>query len=396
MERNFFDRSTGFSGYEGFHPAESSDESRNNFNAMFSGVSLLSLLSANIDVNSMPLLEDFGVPITPSESFCFNGNVDANSVPLLEDYAVPFCSSANIPASFCFSGNIDVNSIPQLEDYSFPVSSSGFGYVDDRIPVFFPKPEPLFPEETPSDSSNPSQPFNFLRADSSMFRQLPDLLSLERLSDSPTQAAMPAPPPPSSSAQKRARLDYPQSPQVFNSIDQNWFPAVPRFLPSPKPSMEASSPSTTSNPSRMRIPGSSQLARQRRQKLSEKTRCLQKLLPWDKKMDMATMLEHSYKYVKFLQAQLEALKAMPVESAIIPRKANASCGEDLDLIFAGLSRLTRNQLLQVLVNSPVAQTILCSQGSCVVAVEQLGLLKKVTEMRRRALNNVGFDPSSFA
>ncbi|CAI9783574.1 unnamed protein product [Fraxinus pennsylvanica] len=56
---------------------------------------------------------------------------------------------------------------------------------------------------------------------------------------------------------------------------------------------------------------SSTLARQRRQRISDKTRCLQKLLPWDKMMDMTTMLEETYKYIKFLQAQISVLQSMP-------------------------------------------------------------------------------------
>ncbi|KAL2545127.1 transcription factor bHLH [Forsythia ovata] len=40
---------------------------------------------------------------------------------------------------------------------------------------------------------------------------------------------------------------------------------------------------------------SSTIARLRWQRISNKTRCLQKLLPWDKRMNMATMLEETYK-----------------------------------------------------------------------------------------------------
>ncbi|KAL2545118.1 transcription factor bHLH [Forsythia ovata] len=39
----------------------------------------------------------------------------------------------------------------------------------------------------------------------------------------------------------------------------------------------------------------STMARLRWQRISDKTRCLQKLLPWDKRMNMATMLEETYK-----------------------------------------------------------------------------------------------------
>ncbi|KAL6228360.1 hypothetical protein ACLB2K_002310 [Fragaria x ananassa] len=52
--------------------------------------------------------------------------------------------------------------------------------------------------------------------------------------------------------------------------------------------------------------------RQSGQTLSDKTRCLQKLLPWENKMDTATMLESAHRYVRFLQAQVATLQAMPI------------------------------------------------------------------------------------
>ncbi|KAL2494975.1 transcription factor bHLH [Forsythia ovata] len=55
---------------------------------------------------------------------------------------------------------------------------------------------------------------------------------------------------------------------------------------------------------------SSTMARLRWQRISDKTRCLQKFLPWDKRMDMTTMLEETYKYIKFLQAQISVLQSM--------------------------------------------------------------------------------------
>ncbi|OIW04013.1 hypothetical protein TanjilG_30289 [Lupinus angustifolius] len=116
----------------------------------------------------------------------------------------------------------------------------------------------------------------------------------------------------------------------------------------------------------------SNLARQRRQKLSEKTRCLQKLMPWDTKMDQATLLQHAYKYVKFLQAQLTLLQSMPSSSS----SHTSSSSSSSSFVGSDLERLNRNQLLQVLVNSPVAQTMLCSQGFCVFSMEHLFLLTK--------------------
>lgn len=126
----------------------------------------------------------------------------------------------------------------------------------------------------------------------------------------------------------------------------------------------------------------SHLARQRRQKLSEKTRCLQKLMPWDKKMDQATLLEEAYKYVKFLQAQFSALQSMP--SNCNSHFHNGGTGNGG--VFGDLERLNRNQVLQVLVNSPVAQTMLYSRGSCVFSIEQLSLLRKLSERKQQLQN----------
>ncbi|XP_058762457.1 transcription factor bHLH117-like [Vicia villosa] len=123
----------------------------------------------------------------------------------------------------------------------------------------------------------------------------------------------------------------------------------------------------------------SKLARQRRQTLSDKTRCLQKLMPWDKKMDQATLFEEAYKYVKFLQAQISALHSMPSQSTT---NTTYSGGDD-DGVFAELKKLNRNQALQVVVNSPVAQTKLYSQGYCVFSMEQICLLRKISERRQQ-------------
>ncbi|CAK8536531.1 unnamed protein product [Lathyrus sativus] len=121
----------------------------------------------------------------------------------------------------------------------------------------------------------------------------------------------------------------------------------------------------------------SKLARQRRQTLSEKTRCLQKLMPWDKKMDQATLFKEAHKYVKFLQAQISALQSMPSHSTTIYRGSNGNGG------FGELKKLNRNQTLQVLVNSPVVQTKLCSQGYCVFSMEQFSQLRKLSERRQQ-------------
>ncbi|KAL5793975.1 hypothetical protein ACOSP7_002569 [Xanthoceras sorbifolium] len=116
----------------------------------------------------------------------------------------------------------------------------------------------------------------------------------------------------------------------------------------------------------------------RSQKLSDKTRSLQKLLPSDKKMDIATMLEEAYKYVRYLQAQVRAIESMPLESSFV---AQNDCDWACFGGGSGLGMLNRQQLLQVLVNSPGAQTMLYSQGFCVYSLEQLLLINKLSQAK---------------
>ncbi|XP_059283654.1 transcription factor HEC3 [Lycium ferocissimum] len=117
-----------------------------------------------------------------------------------------------------------------------------------------------------------------------------------------------------------------------------------------------------------------------RKKLSEKTRCLEKLLPWDTKMDTATMLEEAYKYVKFLQAQVSVLQSMPT----LAEEGSASPSSSEDRNGKTISVLNRQQLLQVVLNSPVAQTYLYSKGCCVYSVEQIVQYRKIAQ-RNNAL-----------
>ncbi|KAL7142251.1 hypothetical protein ABFS83_08G111500 [Erythranthe nasuta] len=93
--------------------------------------------------------------------------------------------------------------------------------------------------------------------------------------------------------------------------------------------------------------------------VGEKTRCLRKLLPWEGKMDMATVLEEAYKYIKFLRAQVSALQSMPRQST----HTSGGGGE------GELGRLNRQQLMQVVVNSPVAQRQLYTNECCIYSVE---------------------------
>ncbi|RYQ97618.1 hypothetical protein S83_061862 [Arachis hypogaea] len=183
--------------------------------------------------------------------------------------------------------------------------------------------------------------------------------------------------------------DHPPQPQLPNHLTlhptlEPYFNFIPKR---PRLTYSSCSSSSSSPPSSLRakpLPPKSNFARQRRQKLSEKTRCLQKLMPWDKKMDQATLFEQAYSYVKFLQAQVSVLQSMPYHAPPSPSFNN---GGGCVFGFGDLERLNRNQLLQVLVNSPVAQTVMSSKGLCVFSMEQLGLLTKLSE-RRLLLQNM--------
>ncbi|XP_059664575.1 uncharacterized protein LOC132310419 [Cornus florida] len=235
-----------------------------------------------------------------------------------------------------------------------------------------PKDEPFNVGEFINDV--PTEPFDFLSKSSvpissfcdSSFRQLPNLRSLEQVHEDFAFAE---------SSQKRAK---PSSDQYdLESIVRNYHLPSNYFAAFKTPEIQA--PQTVAQ---------SEMARQRRHKISNKTRCLQKLLPWDKKMDMATMLEETYKYIKFLQAQVSVLQSMPRDSSSFAIQNPSNVDGN---VLGALGRLNRQQLLEVMLNSPVAQTVLYSRGCCVYSFEQLVLLKKIAQ-RKALYQEMVFNP----
>ncbi|XP_010510900.1 PREDICTED: transcription factor bHLH117-like [Camelina sativa] len=100
-----------------------------------------------------------------------------------------------------------------------------------------------------------------------------------------------------------------------------------------------------------------------RKKISNKIRTLEKLMPWERKMSLAVILEEAHKYIKFLQSQIDSLLWMPLDSVY---NTAGEVGES-DL----LKSLTRQQILQVLANSPGSRNVLSTHGLCVFSYEQL-------------------------
>lgn len=102
-------------------------------------------------------------------------------------------------------------------------------------------------------------------------------------------------------------------------------------------------------------------------KVSDRIRSLEKIMPWEKKMSLGATLEETHKYITFLHSQIASLRWMPLDS-VYPTKPRE---ETTSL----LNSLTRQQLLQVLANSPGSRNVLYKQGVCVFSYEQLLSLK---------------------
>ncbi|XP_019167702.1 PREDICTED: uncharacterized protein LOC109163414 [Ipomoea nil] len=187
------------------------------------------------------------------------------------------------------------------------------------------------------------------------FRHLPDLRSLEKQQPLPLNTEEFGFRPP------RNIGGY-----ILDKATGNYQPPATRRHPHREPRKAAAKTESRS----------CKLARERRQKQCEKIRYLQKLMPWETKMDTTKMLEEAHKYVKFLQAQVRVLQTMPVRGALPSPNTTPA-------LHGTLAKLSRQQLLEALVNSPAAQTFLYSRGCCVYSVEQLALLGKVVD--RKAL-----------
>ncbi|OMO99915.1 hypothetical protein COLO4_13025 [Corchorus olitorius] len=296
---------------------------------------------------------------SPSFITDFNNiNYSPEPEPTFNFNPIPIFNDPNLQTLLPLSSDPSMfNFFGQPQDQDFP-----------SLPLEV-EPPPLHPLYSASASllPHPQIPDSDPLPDSTQFldffsKPLPDLHSLEQ--PRPTRRH-PQPKPQlfhssSSSASsarklKRSRFDLNvvshNDPQTLDSIVQSFNapppPPPPRLLP----------------------------PRTGRQKLSDKIRCLQKLMPWDKKMDTVTMLQEASKYVRFLQAQVSVLQSMPITSSFGPTEQNAP----VPLDYGVLGRLNRQQLLQVLLNSLAAQTTLSSQGNCVFAYEQLVSLKKATE-----------------
>ncbi|KAF8086006.1 hypothetical protein N665_0639s0018 [Sinapis alba] len=138
------------------------------------------------------------------------------------------------------------------------------------------------------------------------------------------------------------------------------------------------SPCSSSKSKSPARPSSSSHGGSRRRKISDKIRSLEKLMPWETKMSLATILEETHKYVTFLQSQIASLRWMPLES-VYPTKPGETGNTNL------LKSLTRQQILQVIANSPGSRNVLYTRGVCVFSYEQLLSVKMMAESTRRNL-----------
>ncbi|PWA74643.1 myc-type, basic helix-loop-helix (bHLH) domain-containing protein [Artemisia annua] len=176
-----------------------------------------------------------------------------------------------------------------------------------------------------------------------------------------------------------------QLPDLTSFENLNYPPSLPTFLSQPR-----------------KIPTSSarEKQQQKRRTLSEKTRALQKILPWDKKMDMGTLLEETYKYIKFLQAQVKVLELMPVDSSTTG--SNFGCcvySTEQLVMFKDLAEKNYASMLGILgmvkakgevkgglVILEIA-TVVVNESIDIVISQNLGTLLKLTSTRWQVLYN---------
>ncbi|KAL4620230.1 hypothetical protein ACB092_06G138300 [Castanea dentata] len=308
---------------------ESSASDEANFDAMFSGVSLQSFLTLNTTQT---------LPSSATTTSTFPFTLFSEDFPALNLNRSSSATHLGESSSLNYAASESEFKIPKTEPFYYP--SDGFLETESTHPFnFLSIPIPNHSVLTANSSSSSSS------SSSSPFHHLPDLHSLELTQAQQVQVQL-YPPLLPELPSKRVRVDSATHSQqeTLDSIVQS-----------------------------CRVMPQSKLARRRRQKLSEKTQSLQRLMPWDTKMDMATMMDEAHKYITFLQAQLKALQTMPPSSS----SSSSSSFPSAHYEFGGLERLTRNQVLRVLLNSRVAQTVLYSKGCCVVSVEQLDLLQKL-------------------
>ncbi|VYS58207.1 unnamed protein product [Arabidopsis thaliana] len=161
----------------------------------------------------------------------------------------------------------------------------------------------------------------------------------------------------------------------LKSIDAVEEPTTMKLFPSLSPPLPAAKRQKLNSTSSSTTSGSPTASNDggiitKRRKISDKIRSLEKLMPWERKMNLAMTLEESHKYIKFLQSQIASLRWMPLESVY---NTAGEVGES-DL----LKSLTRQQILQVLANSPGSRNVLSSRGVCVFSYEQLLSLKTMS------------------
>ncbi|KAK9677953.1 hypothetical protein RND81_11G178000 [Saponaria officinalis] len=160
------------------------------------------------------------------------------------------------------------------------------------------------------------------------------------------------------------------------------FPKQPAPSPPPLPQVDDYSLGTIIKEcvKRAEKRGKCEAQKSKRVRIRDKMYELSKLMPagYGRKKTMSDTLEEACKYVRFLKAQVGALEMMSTVSWVSGGGGRGN---------GRLERLTRQQMLQVAVNSPRAQMVLAERELCVVSVEQVALLKRV-QMRKKVVQQL--------
>ncbi|KAH0469276.1 hypothetical protein IEQ34_002508 [Dendrobium chrysotoxum] len=295
-------------------------------------------------------------------------------------YRTRILVSPSLSAPITFTDGISLNEadcggfVPfpsLLQDQTGTASAIGFSGSDLSFHPFM-----MIEQVDPASRTLIPAATSFKIDSSTGFFQLPNLLSLEPLQDPFMERFV-------SNATRCQSVEHisliqSSTPHKRTRMCSQYWRCTPPLVPVPNRQLVESGKKVRQTPSAR----STERSRQRRQLISERTRILEKLMPWERRLDTGTMLEEACKYVKFLEAQVTALETMPAASRFFsPSNPPGNA--------FGLERLTRQQLLQVTVCSAKVQDMLYKKGFCVVSAEQVAMLRQAMERRLQPLLLLG-------
>ncbi|GLJ32259.1 hypothetical protein SUGI_0649270 [Cryptomeria japonica] len=285
----------------------------------------------------------------------------------------------SLPIQMQGFGNFQFVPVPDFQD-------EDFGYAELNLPVW--QTQPNLSEVCCASAERPRNSSFYTLED--VMKKLPRVAPL----------LIPSPP---------MNLGIPPSPQFSSDVSLSSCLPFSARVSCPPASLQPSESETEHlnqftqlqscrKPQYASVEPQSVAARHRRSKIRERIRSLEKLIPQGSKLDTARMLDEAIKYLKFLQAQVQVLEAMPHGDSKPDLKSNPNGADDKENIClksnyvsdaarkialtnaltlhrsgsasASPKKLSANQMLHSLLSSSRIQKKLFSAGKIIVTVQQ--------------------------